>query len=87
MRAEDLWSVPGRAVVAVGLFEGSGLVAGQFQLERGDGFGQVVRSGRADDGGADGRVAQHPGKRDLGHGDAASVGELLHCVYDRLVQG
>ena len=38
-------------MVAVRLFEGCGLVIGQFQLERGDGFGQVMRSGRADDDG------------------------------------
>jgi hypothetical protein len=36
-------------VVAVGLFDGGGLVIGQFELERGDGFGQVMRFGRADD--------------------------------------
>jgi hypothetical protein len=36
--------VPGRPVVAVGLFEGGGLVAGHFELERGDGFGQVMGS-------------------------------------------
>lgn len=47
----------------------------------------VMRSGRADDRGADGRVAQHPGERDLGHGDAAGAGEFLHCVDDGLVQG
>jgi hypothetical protein len=39
-------------VVAVGLFEGGGLVIGQFQLERGDGFGAGDASGRADDRGA-----------------------------------
>ena len=74
-------------MVAVGLFEGGGLVGGQFQLERGDGFGQVMRSGRADNRGADGRVTQDPGQRDLGHGDAAGVGEFLYRVDDGLVQG
>jgi hypothetical protein len=32
-------------------------------------------------------VAQHPGERDLGYGDAAGVGEFLHSVDDGLVQG
>ena len=54
-------------MVGVGRFERLDLVVGQSELERGDGFGQVVRLGRADDGRGDGRVAQYPGQRDLGH--------------------
>src|SRR3984885_4492733 len=63
LTAGGCWSVPGRPVAGVGRFQRGGLVVGQGQVERSDGFGQMVRSGRADDRGGDGRVAQHPGQR------------------------
>ena len=49
-------------------------------------FGQVMRFGRADGRGGDGRVAQHPRERDLGHGDAAGAGEFLYRVDHGLIQ-
>jgi hypothetical protein len=45
-------------LVDVGLFEGGGLAIGQGQVERGDGFGQVVGFGRAAGGLAGGGVSQ-----------------------------
>ena len=44
-------------MAGVGRFQRGGLVVGQAQVERSDGFGQMVRSGRADDRSGDGQTA------------------------------
>jgi hypothetical protein len=63
------------------------LVVSQVQAERCDGFGQVMRFGRSDDWGGNDGLAELPGKRDLGHADAAGRSDLLDGVDDRLVEG
>src|SRR5690348_253700 len=78
-------SVPGWAVLDIGLLHGGDLVVGQFDVEGGDGLAEVVGCGRADDRGRDQRVAQYPGQGDLGHAHVALLGDLLDGVDDGYV--
>src|SRR5205823_11904146 len=76
-------SEPGWSLLHVWPLEGAGLVVGELDVERGDGFREVMRLGRADDGGRDAGVAQHPGESHLGHADAALLGTAPNRVDAR----
>src|SRR6266699_882017 len=78
-------SVAGGLARGVALFEGTDLVVGQGHVKRGCGVGEVLLPGGADDGGADDRVAQNPGERDLGHRHAVPLSDMLDRVGDGLV--
>jgi len=78
-------SPPVGGLCGVGLFESADLVVGEGDFQGGDGIGEVVGFGGADDGGGHDGLGQQPGDSDLGHRDAALFGHLLDSLDDGLV--
>lgn len=66
----------------VRLFEKFALFVAQFDVQRGDGFRQMVRLARADDWRGDAGLVQHPRERDLRRLDAALAREFRDAVHD-----
>src|SRR5690242_12790500 len=65
-----------------GRVERGGLRRGQLEIGRTQVGLQLLHRPRAQDGGGHRGPGGHPGQRDLGHGRAAVLGYLLHCVDD-----
>ena len=78
---------PGRPVGCIGLLDCLDFDLSKVQFEGCDGLGEMTRLGGADDRGGDNGVTEHPRQRDLGHADAARLGDLLDGVNDRLIEG
>jgi hypothetical protein len=71
--------------VVYGASSASGFIGGEVQVERRDCFGQVMRSGRADNW-ADMAGDAGPRSAGSGHGHAAGLGDPLDGVDDGLVE-